>query len=716
MKSQYLSVPVSAILSLAAVHPAHAEDGATQLPEVTVTATLLKATPLQDVPASVTVLDSATLRAAGQQHFEDVVGLVPNLNWSGDTNRPRYFQIRGIGELDEYQGAPNPSVGFLVDGIDFSGLGSIGTLYDVDQVEVLRGPQSMRYGANALAGLIAVQSAEPQDEFGGRVDLEAGDYDMRSYGAVLTGPVTALDSAFRLAVQQYQGDGYYHNAYLGRNATDGYNETTVRGKWRWQPADDLRVDLTLLDISIDDGYDAWTLDGSRTTQTDQPGVDRQDSTGGGAHIEYSGWKFAKLTVAVSAADSRIRYSYDGDFGNPQLWAPYTYQYSEEQFRDRTTHSLEARLESQDGGVVNWLLGVYALDLTENLADYTPGLYLDPYAPQNDSQTDGLTDSHFHSRNAAVFGDLDGVLAKHWRWSAGLRAERRTADYNDITTDLVNPGPPLTHDFEPVNHLWGGNASLEYVIDAGQSIYTSVGRGYKAGGFNLGPGLPANQIQFNPESDLDFELGYKAELDDHRLRVDTDVFYMKRKDLQLQTGEQLDPSNPDTFVLYNMNVPSGHNYGLESELTFIPDQVVELGASLGLLNTAYHGLMLDGVVQPDRAQPYAPSWQASGSMTLHGSRGTFLRFDLTGRGSFYYDMPALDPYASHAYVLLNIKAGIKLGSWSADVWVRNVTDRNYTVRGFYFGDVPPDFPNQQFTQLGDPRTFGAGISYAFGSVH
>ena len=139
---------------------------------------------------------------------------MPNLNWAGDTSRPRYFQVRGIGELQQYQGAPNPSVGFLIDDIDFSGLGTAATLFDLDHVEVLRGPQGTLYGANALAGLIVVKSAAPADTFGGRVELDAGDYGERSYGAVITGPVNALDSAFRLAVQRYTSDGFYHNAYL----------------------------------------------------------------------------------------------------------------------------------------------------------------------------------------------------------------------------------------------------------------------------------------------------------------------------------------------------------------------------------------------------------------------------------------------------------------------------------------------------------------------
>ena len=342
------------------------------LQEVLVTATLLRDQPAQSVPASITVLDSATLQAAGQQHFEDVIGLVPNLNWSGDTNRPRYFQIRGIGELDQYQGAPNPSVGFLVDDIDFSGIGTVGTLFDMDRIEVLRGPQGTRYGANALGGLIAMQSAAPADAFGARVELSGGQYDTRSYGAMVTGPVPTLDSAFRLAVQQYSSDGFYHNAYLGRGSTDGDDELTLRAKWRYQPLPDLRLELTVFDIRINDGYDAWDFAGNRTTLSDQPGQDGQDSAAGALKLSYSALGPTTLTVIGTFANSHIRYSYDSDFGNPVLWAPYTYEYSDAQVRERRTDSLEARLANTTAGTVNWLVGLYTLDLTESLADTEPG--------------------------------------------------------------------------------------------------------------------------------------------------------------------------------------------------------------------------------------------------------------------------------------------------------------------------------------------------------
>jgi outer membrane receptor protein involved in Fe transport len=144
-------VRISFVLVFAAAAArAAAPDVKPALDEVVITGTYRPASQI-DVPASVSVLDATILKEAGQEHFEDVLALVPNLNWAGDTSRPRYFQIRGIGELEQYQGAPNPSVGVLIDDIDFSGLGSALTLFDVDHIEVLRGPQGLRYGATRSA-------------------------------------------------------------------------------------------------------------------------------------------------------------------------------------------------------------------------------------------------------------------------------------------------------------------------------------------------------------------------------------------------------------------------------------------------------------------------------------------------------------------------------------------------------------------------------------
>src|SRR6186713_106313 len=244
-------------VTLAAV----AEDAS--LDEVVVTAEL-RDHALRQLPASVTVLDSQTLELAGVQHFQDVLGLVPNLNWAAGTSRPRYFQLRGIGELEQWQGAPNPSVGFLIDGIDFSGVGMPATLSDVERIEVLRGPQGTAYGANALAGLIAVNTRAPSRDPAASADVTLGDFGTRGASGVLGGPIGDGDTAWRLAAGNYRSDGFRHNAYLNRDDTNGYDESNARLRLRAQPSEHLRADVTAMWADLDNGYDAFSIDNSRT--------------------------------------------------------------------------------------------------------------------------------------------------------------------------------------------------------------------------------------------------------------------------------------------------------------------------------------------------------------------------------------------------------------------------------------------------------------------
>ena len=189
------------------------------LEEVVITASLRPRSAFE-TPASVSLLDARVLREAGVQHLEDVLPLVPNLNWASGTSRPRYFQLRGIGENDQWQGAPNPSVGFLIDGMDFSGIGMPATLIDLGQVEVLRGPQGTTLGANALAGLINVQSRRPEATPTLRFEALSGELGVAAIGMVLGGawggaageaPRGAADdpgtSAYRFVAQGFRGDG-----------------------------------------------------------------------------------------------------------------------------------------------------------------------------------------------------------------------------------------------------------------------------------------------------------------------------------------------------------------------------------------------------------------------------------------------------------------------------------------------------------------------------
>jgi iron complex outermembrane receptor protein len=732
-----LSSLCSLLLVLAVSLPADADDsslGDPQLDEIIVTATL-RAAPAIEVPASVTVLNGQTLRDAGRANLEDVLGLIPNLNWAGDTSLPRYFQLRGIGELEQYQGAPNPSVGFLVDDVDFSGLGSAGTLYDIDQVDVLRGPQATRYGANALGGLIYLRSAEPTDTLYGRVDLDGGDYATRSEGAVLSGPIDSLDSGFRLAMQHYYTNGYFHNLYLNRDDTNREDEYTYRAKWVFTPSERLRIELTAVQVDIDNGYDAYAIDNSRNTESDQPGVDSQHSTGVSAHVHYLANDTVGFTAIATYAKSVIKYSYDGDWGNPVLWAPLAtvYQYSEIQNRDRTTKTIELRLGTEQSQGFGWLVGFYGNLLDETLSDLSLGDYQPlgtPVDPADDQEND-VINSGYRARNLALFGELDGDIATDLRWSLGLRGERWSADYQGTTTNFLGTNTGYTNapvlptviesvipaTLSPVNNLWGGHGSLTYKLDAVQSIYATISRGYKAGGFNLSQGLLPNQLSFNPETDLSLETGYKADLFDQRLKINADIFYLSRHDAQIKTSFQSVADNPDDFVFYTGNAASGHNYGLESDVDWRATDRLTLGADLGLLQTYFEDFVQQGtsgatILSVSRELANAPHWQAAVNATYRDPRGAFARIDVTGMGGYYFDLPPNET-TSNPYGVLNGKIGWETARWSAYLSGRNLLNKRYPVRGFYFGDVPPNFPYEVYIQLGDPRTWVASVSANFG---
>ena len=179
--------------------------------EIVVTADF-RTRPASEIAGSVSVIDTSFIEQASTQHFEELVNVVPNLNWSGDGHRARYFQIRGVGELEQYQGAPNPSVGFLIDDIDFSGIGTVATVFDVASVEVLRGSQGSRYGANALGGLIYMRSAAPSAERNGRLQLMLGDDDARSIGLAFGGSLDENEHVlFRLSAHNHEGNGFRDN-------------------------------------------------------------------------------------------------------------------------------------------------------------------------------------------------------------------------------------------------------------------------------------------------------------------------------------------------------------------------------------------------------------------------------------------------------------------------------------------------------------------------
>jgi iron complex outermembrane recepter protein len=697
------------------------------LDEVIVTATL-RPQSLLAIPSSVTVLDGRTLQDAGSQHFEDVLGLVPNLNWAAGSSRPRYFQIRGIGEREQYEGAPNPSVGFLIDDIDFSGLGMAATLYDVKQIEVLRGPQGTRYGANALAGLISVRGNDPEPALHIGAEASIGDHHTGSLGAYATGPVASLNSAWRLSVQQYRSDGFRSNPYLQRKDTDGRDELTARFKWHWQTSDESTLDFTLLHANINNGYDAFSIDNSRVSLSDKPGKDAQRSTG--AALKWNGKLNAELqlTLTGTAANTTSPNSYDGDWGNTQswqelmhtwainngvagnAWQSFVYDYVYHVDRQRNTRSLDIRLASEHGkDQFNWLVGAYALNLHEHIRERSQGDYADPVAYDYFSSSDDFLDSYYAATNAALYGELDGQFAPRWSWSAGLRGERRSAHYHDYRTSFGSFDSTLQESRS--ENMWGGQISTSFDLDAGKKLYAAISRGYKAGGFNLGSAARV-QPRFNMESLLSYELGFKASLLGGRLYFDTALFYEQRHHMQELSSAQLVLGDPNTFVFFTDNVGDGYNAGVESSVRMNFNAAFEIGGTVGLLRTHADAYVNhDGVLIAARAAAHAPHYTAGIYGVWRHASGLMARVDVTAKDRFYYSTSP-SQQQSHAYSLTNLKLGYERSTWSAYAWLRNAFNKDYATRAFEFGNQPPDFATALYVQHGDPRQVGVTVNWKF----
>ncbi|MBW3530293.1 TonB-dependent receptor [Shewanella sp. NKUCC06_TVS] len=689
-------------------------DPSTEMEVMVVTADF-RSSSLEKMPSSITVIDSQKIQDESAQHFEDLLNSIANFNWSGGSSRPKYFQIRGVGEQEQYQGAPNSSVGYIIDDIDLSGIGMVSSMYDLQQVEVLRGPQGTRYGANALAGLIYLKSNDPTDVFehGGEVSL--GDDDLRTFSGFSSGPLTDSGKLlYRVSMQQHQQNGYHDNLYLGRDDTNGRDEFSGRAKLRWYATDDLQFDLTVLHADFDNGYDVWSLTNSPTqTTSDQPGVDSQRTTGAGFKATYSGAENFELTSLTSFANTDHHYSYDGDWANSEYWAskqcnddngnlaPCQYDYFWDKTGQRKTASQEFRLSSTEQGRIfaestDWLLGVYAMNLKEDNQLYS----------EYNTWPDEVLDSEYEATNYALFGQLDTDLGSNYALSVGLRLERRNSHYSDTNND----------NFDPSETMWGGHIAVSKVLNDSHNAYIRVARGYKAGGFNMTLPVELNdKKEFSTETLYNYEIGLKSHWLAGLIDTNLALFYMDRQDQQVAASQQ-DPDKPQRFILFTENAGSSNNYGAELDATWYATDNLQVYSSLGWLETAYgdyqyqdkYGTEVD---LTGRDLAHSPHLTYSLGGTYRANSGWFANLNLSGKSEFYYSDS--NESRSEPYTIVNARVGYEASAWSAYLWGRNLFNEEYGVRGFYFGNEPDNgWAEKQYIRYGDPRQIGVTFNVKF----
>jgi iron complex outermembrane receptor protein len=185
--------------------------------------------------------------------------------------------------------------------------------------------------------------------------------------------------------------------------------------------------------------------------------------------------------------------------------------------------------------------------------------------------------------------------------------------------------------------------------------------------------------------------------------------MRRQSMQVYLAEQLQPNNPLAYVFYTQNASNGENYGLEGEAAYRRGRW-QFSGSGSLLRTSYLGVtgQFTALGLEGRAQPFAPGYKFSAAVEYRHPAGWFARLDASAIGSFYYYTS--DAQTSRSYHLENLRVGYRHDDWTASIWVRNLLNERYAQQGFYFGLIPPSYPNQSFLELGDPRQVGLTIRY------
>ena len=672
------------------------------LEEVLVTAEL-RDTNLLEQASSTSVVDAQTIQRRAAVHLENILAVTPNVNISGGSSRARFYQVRGIGERSQFVEPLNPSVGLLIDDMDFSGLGTAATLFDIEQVEVLRGPQGTLHGANALAGLINMRSNAPSEDFTAKFQATAGDYGRRELGAVVSGPLGSPSVLGRLAAFQHQSDGFIENGFLGVDDTNNRDETVVRGKLRWFASEDDQLDLTAVYADVDNGYDAFSLDNTRTTLSDEPGRDAQESNAIGLKYSHAGSSFT-TEIYANLANTDSEYSYDEDWSFVGIAPGLEYSSFDRYLRERDSASAQLRLFSTDPlsspvGDVDWTAGIYSLRDEESLRrEYTF------------AAADFLSD--FEVQTIAAFGQLDFQLSDRWTLSTGLRVANRDMNYSDSTGVTGNPD----------DTLWGGKISLQFESDAGM-VYAQVSRGYRAGGVNASiisvpdgePNAPDDLDSlafFGEELLYNYEIGHKGVFFDGRLRSSLALFYMDRDDQQVRGSLVIPREDGSTaFIDFTDNAASGFNMGLEWEALFSVTEQLSLYSNIGLLEAEFEDYVnAAGVDLEGREQAHAPSYQFALGATYQFANNWEADLQWEGRDAFYFSDRHEEQ--SDAYSLIHARLSYQQDSWSVALWGRNLADEDYFIRGFgSFGNDPrKGYITEEYVQFGEPRQVGITVDF------
>ena len=436
-------------------------------------------------------------------------------------------------------------------------------------------------------------------------------------------------------------------------------------------------------------------------------MDSQDTRALGINLEFMN-RLNTLEVLYSETDTDVIFSYDADWGNTQSHFPYVYDYFSETLRKRETSNFELRLLSNESGTtfadqIQWIIGIsyYEIDESNNRRD--DGAYGDPNDGFGTFYSESFFSSDYSSESKSIFGNLDYFMSENLKLTLGFRWEDWQADYIDSNKEF----------FTPDDSMNGGKISLINSLENDLKYYVSVAKGYKQGGFNLGTGVSGSSlvqaISYSPEYLTNYELGINKYFVSSQTFIDLVIFYSDRRDQQVLSSTQVDPQDPNTFLFLTKNAAEGLNYGAEISLDSEISDTVTMFLNLGILETEIRKYQSRSDLE-GREQAHAPDYSFSAGLSWEISNNLEFLLDFNGKSDFYYS----DSHdnTSDDYILTNINMIYTKDKINLNFWVRNIFDEYYSLRGFYFGNEPPNFEDTLYERHGDPRTYGLTFRYDF----
>jgi outer membrane receptor protein involved in Fe transport len=714
-----LALIATAILSLSS--PTVSAEFSTQdtrLEEILVTAKF-RDTPLMEAIGSISVVPESTITERAAQHLQDILNAVPNVNWSAGASRARFVQIRGVGDLEQYYDPKYyPAVGVMLDDLELGDTANAGMLFDINQVEVLRGPQGTRFGASGHAGMIFLRSNAPTEHFEGELSGGVGNYASNNLGLVLSGPLNDTLSA-RLAVQQNNSDGFYDNDQQDSDNTNNIDELTSRGRLRWTPSETAQYDFSASYFDANNGYDPWSLDNNRTTNTDQPGNDSQKlatfSSAGNWLLDDT----HSIAASLSYLDADLHQSFDADWVSDAFCERFACSSgndtTQEIFdRKRDRYIADIRLLGDNDRTASegdrYLLGVYANTSRETLDYQRPSIWYGDSASNSDYDTDRY----------AVYGEYQYAVTTQLTLIAGARLERFEDDYSDSNAFSSDNS----------NNLWNGELSARYSLDDNTMLYATIASSQKPGGVNTT--ASANQpfmspvfqdftddkLTFDDETLLNKEIGLRTQQLNDRLALSLALFHAHRDHAQLENWMWDEAAG--LWIGYLDSTSDTNSYGAELETTFDVNTYLQLFANLGWLHNEVDSIeafdldLAQFVDKQDRDQAKSPAYQYNIGTRLAFGEQWSGRIELEGRDDSYYGYYHDGKLGD--YHLVNASAQWQSGAIAITLWGRNLSDEDYAVHGLYFGADPRDdfgaWQNSTYLQLGEPRTYGVEMRYSF----